>query len=394
MSWRTRTGVLATGLLMACGKDASPTPRSTRTDSAGVAIVQGPAVDVALPWTFTELRRMGGADSGVFSFTTASGATVATDGVSRIAVLDREADNRVRLFTGEGAYLRSVGGKGGGPGETEYPNSLRVDTSGAASVFDENKNAIVSWDASGTPQPEYTVLSPRGRADEGPVRVGDTVFLSIHTNDSVSSIRRVERWTRTDSVVIARAVSAKPRMTMFKCVGLVLPPLFSGELTWTRSSMGLLASTSQSQYEVSVYRGTSLMRSVRRAIAPTSAKPSDAVKLYPEGLKVMFAGGAPPCVMPATEVGEKVGVAQFIPVIRRMLFAPDGFLWVERYTFTGETPAVDVFDAEGQYVGTASGRSLPLGFLGNDRVLFAIKNADDDTSVIGIFQISRAAAVR
>ena len=98
--------------------------------------------------------------------------------------------------------------------------------------------------------------------------------------------------------------------------------------------------------------------------------------------------------MPATEVGEKVGVAQFIPVIRRMLFAPDGFLWVERYTFTGETPAVDVFDAEGQYVGTASGRSLPLGFLGNDRVLFAIKNADDDTSVIGIFQISRAAAVR
>ncbi len=394
MILRALVCVLASSLAIACGKDATLTQRSTRTDSAGVAILRGPAVDVALPWTFTELRRIGGADSGVLSIASASALNVVTDGVSKIGVLDFETDNRIRFFTDEGAYLRSVGGKGSGPGETQYPSSLRVDTSGAASVYDFMKSAIVSWDAKGSPRPELKIVSARGRADEGFLRVGDTVFLSIQSEDSVSSTRRVERWTPTDSVVIASFVSPKPKMTKFKCVGLSLPPLFSGELTWTRASSGLLASTTQTQYEVSVYRGASLVRSVRRDLSPVSAKSTDAVKLFPEGLKVMFGGGAPPCVTPATEVGEKVGVAKFIPVIRKMLFAPNGDLWVERYTFEGDAPAVDVFDADGQYVGTASGRSLPMGFLGNDRVLFAIKNADDDTSVIGVYQIVRSAAVR
>lgn len=395
MLCRVLTCVLATALVTACAKDSSaPTQRSTRTDSAGVAILRGPAEDVPLPWAFTELRRIGGADSGVFAFARVSHSNVASDGASTIGVLDSDADNRVRLFTGDGAYLRTVGRKGGGPGETQYPNGLRLDTSGVVSVYDFMKNAIVSWGPDGTPRPEHRALSPRGSVFEDAVLIADTVFVAVQSNDSLSSLRRLERWTLFDTMVITSILSAKPKMTRFKCIGIALPPLFSGELTWTRSSTGVVASTTQTQYEVAVYRGTSLVKSVRRAIAPAIAKPSDAVKLYPEDFKVMFGGGAPPCVTPATEVGEKVGVAKFIPLIRKMRFAPDGSLWVERYTFKGETPAVDVFDADGQYLGTASGRSLPLGFLGNDRVLFAIENADDGTSVIGVFQIVRATAAR
>ena len=62
---------------------------------------------------------------------------------------------------------------------------------------------------------------------------------------------------------------------------------------------------------------------------------------------------------------------------------------MHRYTFEGETPATDVFDAEGRYLGTVTGKGAPLGFLGKDLVLFPIDNADDGTSIVGIYRITR-----
>lgn len=102
----------------------------------------------------------------------------------------------------------------------------------------------------------------------------------------------------------------------------------------------------------------------------------------------MFGGGRS-CVTPSTEVAEKLGIAPTIPLVKYVVVAPDGGLWVQRYTFEGETPAVDVFDAEGRYLGTVTGRPAPLGFLGNDLVLFPIDNADDGTSIVGIYRITR-----
>jgi 6-bladed beta-propeller len=386
-SARRAVVVVAAGLV-ACGGDASPSPaRSSTTDSAGVQIVRGPAVDVPLPWRLTEQRRFGGADSGAQSFTRASRYTVATDGRALIAVLDGDNDNRISVFDARGTLLRAVGQRGGGPGETEFPNGLQVDTAGGITVFDESKSALVAWGPDGPPLPERQLLSPRGRSWGSPRLSGDTLYILITQSDSTREVKRLERWTSRDTIAIDSTVTPKPKMVMFKCVGLALPPLFSPELEWTLRE-GQVVLTKQARYVVEVHRAGRLVRSIRRDIVPVAARTTDASRLYPQGLKVQFGSGGA-CVTPSAEVGEKVGVAETLPVVRAVATAPDGSVWVERYTFDGETPAVDVFSADGQYVGTLTGRPLPLGFLGPDQVIFPITNADDGTTVIGVFQIAR-----
>jgi len=377
---------LTTALTAACAPANEHRAIADTTDSAGVVIVRGPAVDDSLPWTFTEIRRLGGADTGAQAFDAATAYTVATDGVSRIAVLDSRNNNRVHLFDATGTLLRTVGGKGGGPGEMEYPQGIAVDRNGRLSAVDAAKSALLRWDAQGTPLPEQRLDLGYGRV-WGMVQLhGDDIYAAVDLIGEAMAVRRLERWAPTDTQRIDSTVAPKPAMTRFRCVGLTLPPLFTGELTFAVAD-DQVAVTHQSAYVIDVYRNGARVRSVRRDVALVKASVADAVKLYPEGLMVSF--GSETCTTPAAEVGEKVGVAPTLPLVRAMRVAPDGSLWVERYTFSGETPRTDVFDAEGHYLGTVSGRSLPLGFLGPDLVLFPVTDDVDGTSVIGVFRITR-----
>lgn len=379
---------LGAALSSACARDNERRADADTTDSAGVAIVRGPATDDSLPWTFTEITRLGGADTGAQAFDQASPFTVATDGQARIAVLDQRNGNKVHLFDAAGTLLRTVGGKGGGPGEMEFPQGISLERGDRLGVIDAAKSSLLRWDAQGTPLPEQRLDLGYGRV-WGMVQLrGDTTYAAVDLIGETNAVRRLERWTSSDTLRLDSTVTPKPAMTMFRCVGLALPPLFTGELTYAVGD-DHLAVTHQSAYVIDIFRNGARVRSVRRDLVPVKATTADAVKLYPEGLVVRF-GGDRKCVTAATEVGEKLGVAPTLPMVRAMRFAPDGSLWVARYTFDGETPRTDVFDVNGHYQGTINGRSLPLGFLGPDTVLFAIEDEDSGSRVIGIFRISRS----
>ncbi len=379
---------LASVLSAGCADGARNASRSDTTDSLGVAIVRGPAADTPLAWTFAEIGRIGGADTGVQSFDYVAPYSVATDGAAHIAVLEASHSNQIHVFDSSGTWIRTVGRRGGGPGEMQYPQGIDADRDGGLSISDDAKQALLSWDRAGVLRPERTLITARGRT-WGTVRQrGDTLYVPlILKGDTLVDVRRLERWTSRDTMVIDSTVSPQPKMVRFKCVGLALPPLFSSEIAWTVDGDRVF-STRQSAYVVDISHNGRRERSVRRDVVPVAAKTTDAAKLYPEGLKIRF-GSDGECVTPSAEVGEKVGVAPTLPVIRAMAVAPDGTLWVERYTFEDETPRTDVFDRDGHYLGTANGRSLPLGFLGPDVVLFPIKNHDDGTAVIGIYRITR-----
>jgi len=376
--------VLAAG----CADTKSGRGSTDITDSSGVAIVRGPAADTPLAWTFSEVGRIGGADTGAQSFDYVAPYSVTTDGTARIAVLDASHANQIHLFDSAGTLIRTVGRRGGGPGEMEYPAGIDADRDGSVSVMDDAKQALLTWDAIGAVLPERKLVTARGGTSGTVRRRGDTVYVSLDLlGDSTLAVRRLERWTSRDTLVIDSTVGPRPKMVMFKCVGLALAPLFAGQIAWAVDG-DRVVSTRQSAYVEDITRNGTRELSVRRDVTPVPAKATDAAKLYPEGLKVRFGSGGE-CTTPSAEVGEKVGVAPTLPVVRAMAIAPDGTLWVERYTFDGETPRTDVFDRDGHYVGTAAGRSLPLGFLGPNRVLFPIKNDDDGTSVIGIYRITR-----
>jgi len=80
------------------------------------------------------------------------------------------------------------------------------------------------------------------------------------------------------------------------------------------------------------------------------------------------------------EVVEKRGFAPVIPAIGRVVLAPGGELWVERGYISGEHPAVDVFAATGEYLGTLPrGSPFPAAFLPGDRFVTTEK---DDLDVV------------
>lgn len=376
--------MVATG---ACSRGDASRARYTTTDSAGVQIVENRAADDSLPWRFERMAQIGGADSGVQAFDQVGWYNVATDGRGQIAVFDRDNGNRVQVFDSLGRHLRSLGARGGGPGEVEYADAVSMDAVGNVSVYDRSKAAIVRWAADGAVLPELRGFDARGSIWGKALVRDDTVYTALSRADSARSVRIVERWSMRDTVPLDSLVSTRAPMVRFSCVGLAIPPLLSSELAYAVSDSGL-AITAQSQYVVDVYRDGRRVRSVRRAMTPVPATIEDASKLFPEGMRVRF-GGPKECVVPARELGEKLGMAPTIPLVRNMAWSPDGSLWVERYTFEGDPPQTDVFDARGGYVGTAYGRSLPLGFLGPDVVLFAEPNADDGSSRVGVFRIQR-----
>jgi hypothetical protein len=372
---------IAVSLLAACGEPA-PSDVSA-TDSAGVAIVMSTAPDRPVAWTFTEEFRIGGADSGVGSFTAASPFVVQTDGDNRIVVLNRD-QNTIEVYDGNGALTTSFGARGSGPGEFSFAMELLDLGPNEVGVFDFTKMAAVRWSVSGEVLPELKV-SPEVR-----VIRGDSAWLGININDTIRNVTGLAIGVGADTIALDTLVTPPRKMTTLSCFSAMLPPMFTGRMVWDYHD-GLVAATRQSTYAVQLYQGTRLSRSIRRPIEPVPTTPEMAERQHPEGWTVSFGSGGG-CTMEPVEVAEKVGMASHLPVINQVAFGPRGTLWVDRHVFPGEPPVTDVFDRQGAYLGTVHGKGLPLGWLGDDRVLFAIGDEETGVSVIGVFRIGETAA--
>ncbi len=358
----------------ACSGDSLGAEGSTVTDSAGVTLVTGPAEDRALEWSLTEVFRLGGADDGPGSFTAAHASYVDTDPSGRIYVLDGQM-SRVEVFDGAGRHLGFRGGKGGGPGEFEMAGFLTTHPSGVVSVFDYSKRSLVRWGPEGEILPEirFDSFFPSSRLWLG----GDTLIY-VHDHYGEQTRRSELRFViGSDTTSVPGIESATSGMVMFSCVGLNLPPMFSPSLVYTTTG-SVTALSTQVPYRIDLYDGMRLTHSLRRPLPLEPVTVQHVERLHPDGMTVSFGGGRS-CTIEAAELLEKQGVAPHLPQVRAARLGPAGRLWVERYTFKDEPPRVDVFDAEGRYLGTLAGRPAPLGFVGDDVVLFP--EEDEDTGI-------------
>lgn len=379
--------LLVLPLAFACSSGDSG-PGVIARDSSGVRIVEAPVIDSPIPWTVMEIRRLGGADSGPASFTDANAWSVGTDRNGRIYVLDR-TNSMVSVFDTGGNVVRTMGGKGGGPGEFQFPGSLTVTPEGEVNVFDFGKQALLKFAPDGTVLPQFS-LQPYG-FPSGQLEIsGDTLVMVVPTGGGESDNFRVQNLrivSPRDSVTIARDSVPTPGVVMFSCVGLNIPPPFASDPAWGVGG-GAIAVTRRVPYVIDFYRGGRLVSSIRRDIPRVTATTEHVRKLYPDGMTVQFGGGGK-CTVNAEDIIEKLGPGGDVPFIRAIAFGPDGTTWVERYTFRGEERMLDIFGADGRYLGTLSGHSLPMGFIGADIVLFPIEDEDTGANLVGLYRINR-----
>jgi hypothetical protein len=359
-----------------------------RSDSAGIELVTSPSRDVPLAWRVEREFVRGGEEAGIESYYALWKASVGADARGNVYVLDGNA-SRVLVYDRRGRLQRSVGSRGGGPGELQAPHSLVVTASGEISVYDYSKG-FVRFDASSQPlEEERTGLRPIPLRQRFvmPTQGGTALATMGRHGDGLAYQLR---WTASHDTTLL-AVTPLPRADMVRYPscggGMNLPPLFTPDLVWDATPDHLVVAMSAA-YSIDVVRDGRVVRRVRRAIPTIPAIRALAIADLGDGFRINFGRG--PCVIPPEEMVDLRGFGPEVPMLRAITVAPDGSLFVERRAPDEPTTyRIDVFDATGAYLGTLpDGTPMPLLVL-EDGAIVAVERDADDVERLAVLRVER-----
>jgi hypothetical protein len=391
----TLLAAAATLLAAACSTGEKETvARAVRTDSAGVLIATNDSVDRPLGWRFEERFRVGGADEGPEAFYNVWPAGIGADSLDRLYVLD-PGNFRVVVFDSTGTVVRTQGAKGGGPGELEFPAFLVVRAGGEVGVFDYSRRGLVRFSSDGAPLPLEKVGADGGPPPDGLRAVSDGFVLArtdYGETTAKSQLLVLRDTVETTLTAVERPVGA---LHMFKScggqLGMRLPPLFERRLVWAELG-GRVAVAQGEGYVIDIYDDGRLTRSIRLTVRPQPTDEALARRELGEGMKVRFGGGE--CTIHPDEVIEVRGMEPTLQAVRTIVIGPDSSLWVERGRAKDDPPVVDVFSADGDYVGTLpAGSPMPALFLQSGDAIALVED-DLDVQRIVACRIHRDEVVR
>ena len=284
-------------------------------------------------------------------------AAMDVDAAGRIHVLDASA-YRVVVFDSAGHHLRTLGAEGGGPGEMRDPAAVSVRRDGSVAVADFARSALLSWDSAGRLQPEIPVppLHRDGFRPFALIDQGLAVTVSAPGDGDAYWWQRLLLISGEDSAVVGDVRRPVARVADLGCVQFTMEPHFTPGLRWAARGDRVVAVTGAT-YEIRLVAGDRRLR-IRRDLPPQPVTRDLALRKLDEGLTIRFGPGSAPCVVSAERLVDEVGVAPLLPTIVQLALSPDGTLWVARQRVGDEPELIDVFDADGAYLGTL--RDIPF----------------------------------
>ena len=99
--------------------------------------------------------------------------------------------------------------------------------------------------------------------------------------------------------------------------------------------------------------------------------------------------GRDPCVVPPEVVLEKQGYETALPMIAAIRLSPDGTIWVRRSAIRDEPAIIDLFAADGAYLGTLPAGSLfPATFLPDGSPVM-LESDEMDIDRVVVYRIDR-----
>jgi hypothetical protein len=364
--------------------DGGGTSTTVHSDSAGIDIAFSGAVHDSLGWRFESVRVLGGEDPGPESFYAAVPGLVEADAAGNLYVLDSQA-HRVVVFDSTGAFVRAMGREGGAPDEFRMALGFDVAADGTASIFDLGKRGIMRFG----PNAEVLDLvdAPADYRGGGFHLEGTVLIIPRQMGNQAEGVQVLSRIAGSDTTNLARVTSPAGRAIQLASCGMgfsSMPPMFTPTLRWASAGPRTAIATA-AEYDILIIDGDSLIRRIRRDIAPAPATMELAVRDLGDAMQVRTEGGVRRC--DPTEVVEQRGVADLMPAIARMAIDPANRLWVEHGHVRGETAPIDIFDAEGDYIGTLpAGTPFPVAFLTPHR-LAAVETDEFDVSRLVIYRV-------
>lgn len=382
-------GALLLAGTAACGGGADAGSVVERADSAGIDVVLNRGPDRPLDWRLEPVFTVGGAEEGPEAFFRVSDATVAAGPGGELYVLDAGTQT-IHVFDTDGAFLRDFGREGGGPGELKFPTLLAVDRDGASAIWDMGKGEFVTFAPDGAPgtpvRPGGAMVGAAGFGPEGILATYIVFPSSDAAHDSIRH-RLVRLDDAGDTILMADLARPPGHRVDLGCVQIMgIDRLFEPSLQWSVAGDRVLLAQS-ARYEVELYDGAGRLTGlVRRDLEPMAATVELAAQEVGDSMRISFGGGGG-CTVSAERAVEARGFAPVVPAVRDIIGAPDGSFWVARGI--KDHRVIDVFDADGAYVGTLpEGTPFPAAFRGNDVV--AVERDELEIPRVTVYRVARS----
>jgi hypothetical protein len=338
--------------------------------------------DRPLPWSLERTFALGGTDDGPEAFHNVGRGSLATDDAGNLYVLDR-GNHRILVFDAEGRHLREMSRRGGGPGELQWPQTIMVGRDGSLAISDVGHRGLVRITATGEPL-EHQMLEEWFGGGIAPFGDGLVVQLDDRNEDGSRHELTLIDGTGRHMVVAGERTSLRP--VDLGCVRISgMARLFAPSLVWAGGADRIAAVTG-AEYDIQLHEPRGPVARVRRDIPPRPASRDLALQEVGERFEVGFGGGGGCVAEPARVVDER-GVAEVIPTIRRVALAPDGTIWVQRFAVRGDPAPIDVFAADGEYLGTLPAESpFPEAFFPDGRIA-AVEKDDLDVDHVVVYRV-------
>jgi hypothetical protein len=382
---RMCTILLTMASLGACG-DNGKTGSTIRSDSAGVVLATSTGPDRALDVEVDVAYRLGGKDSGPESFYQVYPSQVGVGTQGEIAILNRQA-YEVSTFNADGSFLASYGRRGAGPGELRYPSSVAVAPDGDVLVYDFGKQALVPFGADGTILGERRLSVPFNGADMVATASGIIILSRSAPTGEGRSVSRVLYLSPRDTVQLGPSAESRVKMVTYESCGVSLrqPPLFSPDLVWGSNGVRTAVAPGP-DYTIWVFDDTTVTQVIRRDMEPEPVTRDVAAREVGEGER--WTVGSRDCLVPVDEVLEQRGYSATVPLVEAITVAPTGALWVKRRRPGTQERSIDIFDADGTYVGTATPTPpFPVRFLPDGRAL-TIESDTFDVQTVDVYRVA------
>jgi hypothetical protein len=352
--------ILVLGLIPGCERSQRAGALEERSDSAGVQIIRvdedAPRI---LPWEFVERRRVGGDDGGMTGFSRLSRWTVASAADHSLFILD-PLNHRVVVLDSSGGVVRAMGGRGGGPGELARPTAIAFGPDSAVWVYDAGKGAMVRFGLDGVPLDERRIES---RVWD-PLRPAlDGVYVGERSVVGAEMTRSVMRFSHAgESTVVGISLPRPAMVEVPGCqVSIPIGRLFERDLIWDAEG-DRVAIFSGPEYVVDVYDGGNHTYSLRMSTPLRALTETLAARQYGDGFRIGLPGGD--CRADAVAMVRAQGFESHLPAVSQLRVTPGGEIWVQRGHLTDEAAVIDIWAADGRYLGALpAGTPVPVAFL-------------------------------
>jgi hypothetical protein len=390
--------------------------------SAQDRVVRLPERDRALPGTPAQVFSVGRADGGAHE-TFGIVAGVAFDAADNLYVLDRQSA-RVLVYDRTGRFIRQIGSQGEGPGELIMPLQLVVAGDGTLIVQDLGRPAYSLFRPDGTfirnvPMQQWMprrsgalAWHPRGGVvgtfRAGPsetMRMGTTrqsegtiplMFQPISGGAPVRLYDVPQQWTIEQSAEPGPGGQGQ-RMN----VRISGPPAFAPPVLFGVMGNGLMALSFTPGYTVRILDANGqTVRYLQRPMRTRLTTEADRDRAREQRREMMSSGrgsivinrggggGQPAGPPPGFRQNQERELANMrfadtIPALRGLRVAPSGKLWIERTGRVVDEPGpIDLVTAEGQYLGTITGTSLPDALSRSGLAAYVERDEDDVERVV------------